>query len=84
MKRRNHCPTVAARQARADAIRLYRAEGWTHAEIAQTLGVDRSLVTYYLSPRCKSRITRGPRAVPLPVPVVVLDDDIRGSAEVTG
>jgi DNA-binding transcriptional regulator LsrR (DeoR family) len=56
--RPQYLPSVAARQARVDAIRLYRAEGWTHAEIAQTLGVDRSLVTYYLSPRCKVPIIR--------------------------
>lgn len=82
--RRQYLPNQAARRGRAEAIRQYRAEGWTHQEIAQTLGVDRSLVTYYLSPRCKSGIPRGARAVPLPVPIVVLYDDGRIEAEVTG
>lgn len=50
----NHCPTVAARAQRAKAIREYYRAGHTHDFIARQLNLERTTVTYYLSPRCKA------------------------------
>lgn len=54
MKTRKPHATRREARLRCAIVRERIAWGWTHQEIAERLGVDRSTVTYYASSkRCK-------------------------------
>jgi transcriptional regulator with XRE-family HTH domain len=53
---RNYARNQAERRLRLQICRSLHAAGYTHQEIANKLGVDRSAVTYYLSGRCNVRL----------------------------
>ena len=52
-EQRNYCHSSAERQKRKATCRWLFNCGQTHRQIARFLGVHRTVVTYYLGPRCK-------------------------------